>query len=107
MAWLVMTAGPWSGREFRLDDVTTLGRAGESDIVLDDSGISRQHAKIRLRDGQFVLHDLATTNGTFVKNRETGEWEEISQHMLREGDQIQIGRYELAFIQVEPDKAES
>lgn len=103
MAWLVVTSGVRIGQEFRLGETTTIGRTGDSDIVLDDTGISRQHARVRLRDDQFVLHDLASTNGTFVKNKETGEWEQIDRHVLQSGDQIKIGRVELSFMEIAPN----
>jgi hypothetical protein len=102
MGWLVITTGVWSGREFRLGEVTTIGRTGDCDIVLDDTGISRQHARVRLRDDQFVLHDLGSTNGTLVKDRETNEWEPIDRHVLQGGDQIKIGRVELSFMEIQP-----
>ena len=47
----------------------TLGRDQSCDIVVDDESISRQHARMDLQDGNLVLSDLNSTNGTFINRR--------------------------------------
>ena len=100
-AWLVIVEGPHAGRIFRLHpDVTLIGRDPSCDIVLDDTAVSRHHAKVRVIEGEnkqkgFVLHDLATENGTFVNDKE------IVKHELSDGDCILIGRTRLIFKQVQ------
>jgi len=69
----------------------TIGRLPESDVVVDDAGASRQHARIRRTDAGFVLTDLGSTNGTMVNG------ELIQEHMLEHGDRITIGETELEF----------
>ena len=69
-----------------------------SDERRDDNGIC-QHAKVRVVEGDdkervFVIHDLATENGTFVNG------EEIAKHELNDGDVILVGETELVFKQV-------
>ena len=55
------------GRRYQLTGaVTVLGRGSEADIVVDDPGVSRRHAEIRLDGGGAALRDLGSTNGTFV-----------------------------------------
>ena len=71
--------------------VTTIGRLPESDIVLDDSGASRQHARIRASEGEFVLSDLGSTNGTYVND------EPVRERTLEDGDRITIGETVLEF----------
>jgi hypothetical protein len=101
LAWLVPHSGAHAGREMRLGETATIGRnPAQCDVVLDDSIISRQHAKVKLEEGQFVLYDLASTIGTFVKDRESGEWVEVHKHALVDGDQIKIGHEILSFVQV-------
>jgi hypothetical protein len=101
LAWLVLTSGTHAGKEFRLGKTTSIGRdPAHNDVVVDDSAVSRQHAKVRLQEGQFFLHDLASTDGTFVQNRKAGEWSEIQKHRLADGDRIRMGRTHFAFIQV-------
>lgn len=95
MAWLVLQDGPHEGREFRLGEVTTIGRIGDNDIVLDDTAVSRRHAKIRLEDGAFTIYDLGATNPTEVNGQEIGK------HQLVDGDRIKIGETKLVFKQVQ------
>ena len=69
----------------------TIGRLPECDVVVDDAGASRQHARIRRTEGGFVLTDLGSTNGTMVNG------EPIQEHVLEHGDRITIGETELEF----------
>lgn len=94
MAWLIPTTGSSAGTEFRLRDVTTVGRDAQNDITLEDEAISIRHLRVRRRDDQFVLHDLATTNGTIVNG------EQVLRHTLTDGDLIKIGNTTLLFIQI-------
>lgn len=73
-------------RSYALDrPVTSLGRLSDNDVVVDDSGASRQHARIRNADGEFVVSDLGSTNGTLVND------EPITERTLADGDRITIG----------------
>ena len=59
---------------------------GGERLVLDDASASSQHCRIRAApDGGFVLHDLGSTNGTFVNDRR------VTLHPLAEGDRIRVG----------------
>ncbi|HYF11955.1 MAG TPA: DUF3662 and FHA domain-containing protein [Actinomycetota bacterium] len=71
--------------------VTTIGRLPESDVVVDDPGASRQHARIRAADGEYVLSDLGSTNGTFVND------EQVRERVLEDGDRVSIGETVLEF----------
>ena len=66
-AYLIVVSGQGSlGKMCRLDrGEMTIGRGGDTDIVLDDEGVSRRHAKILSRDGVVQRVDLNSTNGTF------------------------------------------
>jgi DNA-binding CsgD family transcriptional regulator len=64
----------------------TLGRDDSNDVALrQDVRVSRSHAEIVNSDGQWVLVDLGSKNGTFVNTRR------VERHPLRDRDQIQIG----------------
>jgi hypothetical protein len=77
---------------FRLDkDRVSIGRLDESDIALADPGVSRRHAEVRWQDGEYVVVDLGSTNGTMV-NEST-----ITERTLKPGDRITIGRSVLEF----------
>ncbi|PZR56961.1 MAG: hypothetical protein DLM50_07285 [Candidatus Meridianibacter frigidus] len=54
---------------FALTGPVTIGRSRQSDIVLADPRISRQHARVELQPAGPVLRDLGSTNGTFVDGR--------------------------------------
>ena len=93
-ALLVVKRGPNAGSNFVIDkDVTTAGRHPESDIFLDDVTVSRRHAEIRRRDDRFFVRDLGSLNGTYV-NRER-----IESTRLSDGDELQVGKYRLAYIE--------
>ena len=64
---LVVTQGALSGTTVRLgDQPVTLGRSQESTIVLDDDYVSGRHARFFTREGQWVVEDMGSTNGTYL-----------------------------------------
>ena len=79
-----------SQRRFDLKTVTTLlGRDPKADLTLDSAAavVSRRHAEVRREnDGQFVLVDLNSFNGTFVNGRRIAQFTP-----LNDGDHIQLG----------------
>jgi hypothetical protein len=95
LAWLVQSSGARAGKEYNLGPVTNIGRdASQNDIVVDEPSVSRQHARIRLEDGCFVLYDLASSNKTCVNGQE------IQKHPLLDGDMVAFGRAEFTFLEV-------
>jgi serine/threonine protein kinase len=79
--------GPREGQEFMLrGEQVTIGRAPQSDIRLDDDLVSWEHAVLTFSDGEYVLYDRDSTNGTWVNGRR------IAQATISPGqDQIRIG----------------
>ncbi len=71
---LVVTQGALSGTTVRLgDQPVTLGRSQDSTIVLDDDYVSSRHARFFPRDGQWLVEDVGSTNGTYLdRNKVTG-----------------------------------
>jgi pSer/pThr/pTyr-binding forkhead associated (FHA) protein/thioredoxin reductase/ferredoxin len=66
--------------------VTSLGRASDNDVVLDDRSVSAHHCAITATEQGFVLRDLGSSNGTFVNSeRVSGE------RALSAGDLIRVG----------------
>ncbi len=59
-----------------------VGRAPESDIVLDDDTVSRRHAELLWRGATWVIHDIGSKNGTVLNGRP------IERAQLRAGDFI-------------------
>jgi hypothetical protein len=91
---LVIRHGPNAGSLYRLaEDVTTAGRHPESDIFFDDITVSRRHVRIWKTDDGYKLQDTGSLNGTYVNRRR------IDEAALEHGDEVQIGRYRLTFVQ--------
>ena len=93
-ALIVRSGGGRAGETFVLEtSPTTIGRSPECAIFLDDVTVSRKHAVFTQDDDLWRLEDQGSLNGTFV-NRERVETAELS-----DGDELQIGKYRLTFLQ--------
>jgi FHA domain len=75
------------GVELNVTDVTVLGRSSETDVVLDDPYASDFHMRLVAQDNGIMLHDLGSTNGTYVNGRRV-----TAPTQLRRGDTIQVGK---------------
>jgi pSer/pThr/pTyr-binding forkhead associated (FHA) protein len=93
-ATLVIRAGGGrAGESFTLQgDRSSVGRRPDSDIFLDDVTVSRDHAIIVARGDEHYLDDCGSLNGTYVNRKR------IESHRLSDGDELQIGKYKLAFL---------
>ena len=86
MALIQAVKGPTPGVQTMLDQADTiLGRHPNCQIVLDAAAVSRHHARIVREDGQFLIEDLGSRNGTLIN----GEKIEGRQ-TLQNGDRIVI-----------------
>ena len=78
------------------DKLVTVGRSPESNIFLDDVTVSRQHAQIfrseRPEEKGFRIRDAGSLNGTSVTRVR------VDSVDLRNGDEIQIGKYRFKFV---------
>ena len=64
---LVVTAGSLKGTTINLSEQQiTLGRANDATLVLNDDYASSRHARIFPQDGQWIVEDLGSTNGTYL-----------------------------------------
>jgi hypothetical protein len=94
---MIRTGGGRAGEQFAVDrDRMTIGRAPQSDVFLDDITVSRDHALLERRDDGLHLTDRASLNGTYV-NRQRVETVRLS-----DGDELQIGKYRLTYIERGP-----
>jgi len=92
-ALLVVQRGPGAGSRFLLDtDQVNAGRHPDSEIFLDDVTVSRRHAEFRRSGDEFTVSDAGSLNGTYV-NRDR-----IDRVQLKDGDEVQIGKYRLVFF---------
>ena len=80
--------GPLTGTEVQIDRKEfRIGRAPNSDLVLDDDYVSAQHARLQKVDDGWLLQDLNSTNGTFVDGVRIG-----APVNLKPETQIRIGK---------------
>lgn len=92
-ALLISTRGAVSGSRYLLDeDEVTVGRDPHCDILLDDSTVSRSHAVFRRVGDGFSVVDAGSLNGTYV-NRQR-----VDHILLKNGDEIMIGKFRLVFF---------
>ena len=83
---LHVVQGPDEGRVFELTELpVTVGRHPESTIPLSDGSISRHQFRILSREGEVILEDAGSLNGTWVNG------EKVSSIPLKEGDRIEFG----------------
>lgn len=75
------------GREFEVNDVVVMGRSSETDVVIDDPYASEFHLRLVSQENGMMLHDLGSTNGTYVNGRRVSAPTE-----LKRGDTIQVGK---------------
>lgn len=81
-----------AARTIELGEGATLGRAPGCDLVLDDTTVSKQHARIHCEGGP-QIEDLHSTNGTYVNGRPVD-----GPTALRRGDRIALGAAKIVFL---------
>jgi len=90
-----MIYGPELGRRIplRRTSAMEIGRHPSNDFPLDQESVSRRHARIVWSDDHWHAVDLGSTNGTYVND------EIVTDRVLRDGDQIKVGRTILKFLE--------
>jgi hypothetical protein len=93
-ALVIRSGGGRAGESFTIDrDRMSIGRTPDAAVFLDDVTVSRNHALlVRRQDGLFI-DDLGSLNGTYVNRRR------IESHKLDDGDEIQVGKYKLSYLE--------
>jgi pSer/pThr/pTyr-binding forkhead associated (FHA) protein len=100
-ALLLVLKGAGRGNRFMVNKGgTTIGRAVDSGIFLDDITVSRKHATISF-DQFFSFTDAGSLNGSYLNN------ERATTAVLKSGDEIQIGKFHLVFISNKSDSTNS
>jgi hypothetical protein len=93
-ALVVRSGGGRAGETFLPSgERTRIGRSPDCEIFLDDVTVSRNHAVLVERDGGFYVEDLGSLNGTFVNRHR------IDNVRLENGDELQVGKYRLTFVE--------
>lgn len=88
---MIVSVGDDESAYFLSHPVTVIGRAAESDLKIDDPGVSRRHAELRWSQGDVELIDLGSTNGITVNGTPA------ARAVLRDGDRIDIAATTLIF----------
>ncbi len=92
-ALVIRSGGGRAGESFPLEgERMSIGRRPDSDVFLDDVTVSRDHALMVERGGDWWIDDCGSLNGTYV-NRSR-----IESRRLEDGDELQVGKYKLAFL---------
>lgn len=87
-AELVLISGSADGRRIRLSaQGHVVGRSPEAEITIDDPYASEFHARVGIQDERIMVHDLGSTNGTYVNGRRVSAPTTVSR-----GDTVQIGK---------------
>jgi len=91
-AWLVDITDGRPKEDFRITkERVFLGRDPSSDLIVDDELVSKQHAAIYFKNGEFILDDLNSKNGTYLNE------ELVERAKLKDGDVIKVGNREYLF----------
>lgn len=84
---VVVRSETLAGQRYPLDRPRVVGRSDDADIIIDDSYASEFHLRVGVQDGDVVLNDLGSTNGTYLNGRRVTVPTTISK-----GDSIQVGK---------------
>ncbi|MDM0112877.1 FHA domain-containing protein [Variovorax sp. J22R133] len=94
MSKLILFSEPNKVKQVELKGAeTTIGRALENDIVVNQSRVSRRHAAIVTQGEGFIVKDLESQNGIYVNGTRID-----MSHVLKHGDEIMIGDCKMRFF---------
>lgn len=100
MAWIWVFGSQSAQGEGRPVPLTAeglgIGREADNGLVLEDTGVSRHHARISWDGGAWVLQDLGSANGTWVGA------ERVHLRVLRPGEQVRLGGTTLVLAEARP-----
>src|ERR1035437_7355986 len=89
---LTLLSGEAKGAVYPLDEPKVgLGRDADNTIRLEEAFISRQHAVLERTNGEYVLHDLHSCNGTFLNGQP------VQDAHLKPGDRLRLGEIEMSY----------
>ena len=93
-ALVIRSGGGRAGESFQIQgDRMSIGRTPDAGVFLDDVTVSRNHALLVRRQDGIYIDDLGSLNGSYVNRRR------IESHRLVDGDEIQIGKYKLSYLE--------
>ena len=102
MAWLAVTGGPAKGATCQINvGETTIGRAEENDLRIEDAAVSRQHAVVVADEKGMVILDLGSSTGTKANGQAIGGRPVLTTSV------IAVGETELMLVAVEQAEGEA
>jgi len=94
--WLLVVGGKRCvGMLFEVRNGMTIGRAAPADVVLNEEGVSRQHARIEVVAGVVRVSDLASSNGVRLGGRR------VKINPLRDGERLRLGDAVLTLVHMD------
>ncbi len=84
-AILLAQSGPLAGQQWAVSNTLTIGRDESCEVVVPDRQVSRQHARLSLRENAVFLEDLKSKNGTYLNGQLLA-----APTQLRESDEIRV-----------------
>jgi predicted component of type VI protein secretion system len=101
MARLVILSEGFTGKAYELTvDKTTIGRVDDNTFPIPEGSVSSHHCEVLLRGGEVVIHDLNSTNGTFINGRQVTE-----EAVLKPGQILRLGQVEIRLEDASAQKA--
>src|SRR6266700_8112480 len=90
MAKLVLLSAGMSGRSHELKvDKTTIGRVEDNTFQIPEPSVSSHHCEVLLKGSDVVVHDLNSTNGTFING------EKVTESPIKPGQILRLGQIEM------------
>ena len=87
MPMLIVYEGEQEGQRWLIDqDLSTIGRGSDCEVIISERQVSRHHAQLDRRTDGYYLRDLGSKNGTYVNGQEV----KFQPIHLKDGDEIQI-----------------
>lgn len=84
---VIVRSDSQAGLEIPIDSVVVMGRSEQADIMLDDTYASEFHLRFSIDDGNLLVQDLGSTNGTYVNGRRI-----TTPVTVTRGDAVQVGK---------------
>jgi hypothetical protein len=93
-ALVIRSGGGRAGETFPMEEErVSIGRSPDAGVFLDDVTVSRNHALLVARGDGAYIDDLGSLNGTYVNRKR------IESQRLEDGDEIQVGKYKLTYLE--------
>ena len=96
MQYKLHITGPYESKTVSIDNEFSIGRTDAARLALDDSGLSRVNTTFFVDDGELLIADENSTNGTFVNGAKI----DGPPRILRNGDKVKIGTYTEIRVQI-------